>query len=205
MTGRTIQELAVGDVAQVTRTITPETIREFVEATGDDNPLHSDAVFAATTRFGQVIAPGILTGGLLSAVIGTALPGPGAVYLSQSFRFLRPVHVGDTVTARVEVAEILRERNRLRLVTVCANERSETVLEGEAWVMPSAVHIEYAGPRPERRAGAPLALVPVTLALQVMTLWMTGGLAVARHALLLGRPRPSTASAGRRSSRAPRR
>ena len=147
MTGRTIEELAVGDHAEVSYAITGETIREFVDATGDNNPIHSDPTFAATSRFGQVIAPGMLTGGLVSAVIGTCLPGPGTIYLSQNFRFLKPVHVGDAITARVEVTEILRERNRLCLKTVCRNQHGEVVLEGEAWVMPSKAHVEYEAPR----------------------------------------------------------
>ena len=115
MTGLTMKDVAVGDVAEVTYTVTAETIREFVTASGDDNPIHSDAAFAAGTRFGRVIAPGMLTGSFVSSVIGTRLPGPGTIYLSQSFRFMRPVYIGDRVTARVEVAERVAERNRLRL------------------------------------------------------------------------------------------
>ena len=108
MTGLTMEDVAVGDVAEITYPVTAETIREFVTASGDDNPIHSDAAFAATTRFGRVIAPGMLTGSFVSSVIGTRLPGPGTIYLSQSFRFMRPVYIGDRVTARVEVAERLR-------------------------------------------------------------------------------------------------
>lgn len=190
MTGRTIEELAVGDAAELARPVTADTVREFVAATGDDNPLHSDPAFAASTRFGRVIAPGILTGGLLSALIGTRLPGPGTVYLSQSFRFLRPVLIGDTVTARVEVAEIVRDRNRIRLTTVVRNQEGEAVIEGEAWVMPSRVHVEYRPPAPvAARAStwsATAGLYPYAmpaLALELMSLWMSGGLAFARHAL----------------------
>ncbi len=190
MTGLTINELAVGDVAQISRQITGETIREFVEATGDDNPLHSDSTFAATTRFGQVIAPGILTGGLLSGVIGTRLPGPGTVYLSQSFRFLKPVHVGDTLTARVEVAEILGERHRVRLVTACLNQDQEIVLEGEAWVMPPRLHVEY-DEASTGRSSLALAWTPATFGVQLMSLWLQSGLALAAHALQYGRPRPA--------------
>lgn len=143
MTGLTIEELAVGDHAEVTYTVTAETIREFVAASGDDNPIHSDPAFAAETRFGRVIAPGMLTGSFVSAVIGTRLPGPGAVYLSQELRFLRPVYVDDRVTARVEVVERLAERNRLRLLTTCRNQAGEPLLEGQAWVLPSRVRVEY--------------------------------------------------------------
>ena len=195
MTGLTIEEVAVGDQARMTRTITRETIREFVDATGDDNPIHSDPAFAAGTRFGQVIAPGILTGGLLSAVIGTRLPGPGVLYLSQTFRFLRPVLIGDAITARVEVAEVVRERNRVRLVTGCVNQRDEAVLEGEAWVMPSRAHVHYAHAPPGRATLASLACVPAALTLRLASLWLTSFLALTTHTL--HRPRPSGALASR--------
>jgi acyl dehydratase len=184
MTGRTIEELAVGDTAELTRSVTAETIREFVEATGDDNPIHSDPAFAATTRFGEVIAPGILTGGLVSAAIGTRLPGPGTVYLSQTFRFLRPVRIGDTITARVEVTEVLRERNRVALRTTCANQAGEIVIEGEAWVMPSRVHIDYTEPQPARGWGS-VACAPAALAVHAMSFWATSGLTVAAKMLEL--------------------
>lgn len=190
MTGRTIEELAVGDTAELTRSVTAETIREFVDATGDDNPLHSDPAFAATTRFGDVIAPGILTGGLISAVIGTRLPGPGTIYLSQNFRFLRPVRIGDTVTARVEVTEVLRDRNRVCLRTLCLNQAGEAVIEGEAWVMPSKVHIEYAEPARAGSGWSTVACVPAALAVQAMTFWAASGLTFAGRMLELWVPRP---------------
>jgi acyl dehydratase len=189
MTGRTIEELAVGDTAELIRSVTAETIREFVEATGDDNPLHSDPAFAATTRFGEVIAPGILTGGLVSAVIGTRLPGPGTIYLSQTFRFLRPVRIGDTITACVEVTEVLRDRNRVALRTACTNQAGEIVVEGEAWVMPSRVHIDYAEPQPARGWGG-VACTPVALAVHAMSFWATSGLAFAAKMLELWEPGP---------------
>ena len=154
MTGLTMNDVAVGDAAEVTYTVTRETIREFVTASGDDNPIHSDAAFAAGTRFGRIIAPGMLTGSFVSSVIGTRLPGPGTIYLSQSFRFMRPVYIGDRVTARVEVAERVAERNRLRLGTTCVNQDGELLLEGEAWVLPSPTRIEYAVPSPVRRPTA---------------------------------------------------
>jgi acyl dehydratase len=194
MIGLTIAELAVGDVAEATRAITAETVREFVEATGDDNPMHSDQAFAAGTRFGQVIAPGILTGSLLSAVIGTRLPGPGTIYLSQSFRFLQPVHIGDRLTARVAVREIVRERNRVCLETSCVNQRGEVVLEGEAWVLPPKVHVEYDEAAARSAAFGALAWTPATFAVQLMSVWMASGLALANHAVGLYRPRPAQAS-----------
>lgn len=197
MTGLTIEELAVGDQATMSRTITSETVREFVDATGDDNPLHSDARFAATTRFGQVIAPGILTGGLLSAVIGTRLPGPGTIYLTQSFRFLKPVHIGDTLTARVAVVEIERERGRVRLATVVTNQAGADVLDGEAAVIPPKVHVQYQAPparvdsvgagssasRATATAGRPDAWTPAALAVQLVSFWVASGCAFAGEAL----------------------
>ena len=158
--------------------------------TGDDNPLHSDPAFAATTRFGQVIAPGILTGGLVSAVIGTRLPGPGTIYLSQTFRFLRPVLVGDTITARVEVTEILRERNRVCLRAQCRNQAGEPVIEGEAWVMPSKQHIEYAEPARQGSGWTAMACAPAALAVQAMSFWTTAGLTWTQRMLELWEPRP---------------
>ena len=143
MIGRTIDELSEGDWAEVLRHVEAGHVAEFVEAVGDYNPIHSDAEYAASTPFKEPIAPGVFTAGLISAAIGTKLPGPGAVYLSQSLRFLKPVKLGDTITARVTVMEVIRERNRIRLATVCLNQRGDEVLTGEAWVMPSRESIVY--------------------------------------------------------------
>jgi phosphate acetyltransferase len=200
MTGRTLGELAPGAEAALTRGITVETIRDFVAASGDGNPIHSDPAFAATTRFGRVIAPGMLTAGLVSAVIGTRLPGPGTIYLSQELRFLRPVHVGDVVTARVVVAEIVAEKNRLRLQTACVNQGGEAVLEGTAWVMPPLARIEYEAPRASVAAApapvtpvAPLVLAPAALGLEVLSWWVRGSLALSDPAFWGWAPaRPGT-------------
>jgi acyl dehydratase len=155
MIGLTIDSLAVGDSAQITRRVTDGDIAGFVDAVGDYNPVHSDREYAAGTVFGEPIAPGIWTAGLISAVIGTRLPGPGAIYLSQELRFLKPVKLGDSISARVEVVEVIPEKNRVRLRTVCANQRAEEVLVGEALVMPSRTAINYV--RPVEAMG-PLAL-----------------------------------------------
>src|SRR5574341_2474376 len=128
MIGLTIDRLEVGDSAQITRRVTDGDIAEFVDAVGDYNPVHSDREYAAATVFKEPIAPGIWTAGLISAVIGTRLPGPGAIYLSQSLKFLKPVRFGDVITARVEVLETNQEKNRMRLGTVCTNQRGEEVL-----------------------------------------------------------------------------
>src|SRR5213594_3138572 len=91
MTGKTIDDVVVGDRAELTCAINADLVASFVTISGDRNPIHRDAEFAASTSFGEPIAPGILTAALVAAVIGSELPGPGAVYLSQSLKFLRPV------------------------------------------------------------------------------------------------------------------
>jgi 3-hydroxybutyryl-CoA dehydratase len=193
MIGLTMEDVAVGDVAEVAYTVTVETIHEFVTASGDDNPIHSDPAFAAGTRFGRVIAPGMLTGSFVSSVIGTRLPGPGTIYLSQNFRFLRPVYVGDRVTARVEVVERVAERNRLRLRTTCVNQAGDLLLEGEAWVLPSSTRIEYAAPKPAPRS-LPAFFLPAALAIEMVSIWMTSGLTLATQTLRLVPPTAGAAA-----------
>ena len=102
---RTFDEIEVGDTASVTRTLEPEDIQLFALVSGDVNPAHLDAQYAATDMFRHVIAHGMWGGGLISAVLGTQLPGPGTIYLDQSLRFRRPVAPGDTITASVTVVE----------------------------------------------------------------------------------------------------
>ena len=150
MIGLTGVDIEVGDSAQVVRRATDEDIAAFVESVGDYNPIHADPEYASTTIFKEPIAPGIWTAGLISAVIGTRLPGPGAIYLSQELKFLKPVFFGDVITARAEVVEVMRERNRMRLRNVCTNQRGDEVLTGEALVMPSKVRVAY-----EERAPQP--------------------------------------------------
>jgi 3-hydroxybutyryl-CoA dehydratase len=146
MIGMTIKDIQVGDTAQIVRRVDHGDVASFVDAVGDYNPVHADREYAATTMFKEPIAPGIWTAGLISGVIGTRLPGPGAIYLAQELKFLKPVLFGDVITARVEVVEVLRERNRVRLKTVCSNQRGEDVLTGEALVMPSKTSVEYVRP-----------------------------------------------------------
>ena len=123
--------------ASLSRTISEEDVVAFAHLTGDVNPLHLDEAYAKGTRFGQRVAHGVFAAGLVSAVIGTRLPGPGAIYLSQSLKFTAPVFIGDTVTATVTV---LRAKGRVyTLETLCTNERGERVLEGEAVVLFEAV------------------------------------------------------------------
>jgi 3-hydroxybutyryl-CoA dehydratase len=126
---------APGQAATVTRTITAADVESYAHLSGDFNPLHMDAAFAAQSRFGGRIAHGMLTAGLISTVLGMHLPGPGGVYASQSLRFLRPVHLDDTITATAEVTAYDQRRRRLTLRTTCTNQRGETVLDGEAVVV----------------------------------------------------------------------
>ena len=178
MIGKTIADLNPGDRAELTRVVEQDDIAAFVEAVGDYNPVHSDAAYAAGTPFKVPIAPGIYTAGLISAVIGTRLPGPGAIYLSQSLKFVKPVKAGDTITARAEVIEVLRERNRIRLQTVCVNQHGEEVLSGEAWIMPSKTRVIYEGRPTSAAALAALALTPWAWAAHAMSLWSMLGLSM---------------------------
>lgn len=125
----------VGDRATRTKTISESDVYMFAGITGDFNPVHVDEVSARRTRFGGRIAHGMLTAGLISAILAMELPGPGTIYLSQTLKFLAPVRIGDTVTAQVEVLEI-DESKRLRLRTIASNQDGVQVIEGEALVVP---------------------------------------------------------------------
>ncbi|MDI6761429.1 MAG: MaoC family dehydratase [Thermodesulfobacteriota bacterium] len=134
--GKTIHELKVGDSAQITRTITERDVELFAHAIGDHNPIHTDQAYAEKTLFKGRIAHGALSIGLLSAILGNILPGHGTIYLSHEIRFLAPVRIGDTLTVRVEVMEILPEKNRVRFRTTCINQDGKEVVDGMAWAMP---------------------------------------------------------------------
>ncbi|HEX6989513.1 MAG TPA: MaoC family dehydratase [Bacillota bacterium] len=122
----------IGDRAEHTRCLTAEDVAAFAALTGDDNPLHLDAEFARGTPFGRPVVHGLLTLSMIGALLGTRLPGPGAIYVEQQVRFRRPVYVGDRVTAAVEVIAVDPQRRRLTLRTECRNQEGETVLEGTA-------------------------------------------------------------------------
>ena len=126
--------LFIGERASLSKTITDNDVRTFAELTLDYNPLHLDDEYAANTRFHRRIAHGMLSASLISAVLGNKLPGPGSVYLSQTFKFLAPVYLGDTVEAIVEVINIRPDKPIVTLSTTCINQRGETILEGEAVV-----------------------------------------------------------------------
>ncbi|HET9161442.1 MAG TPA: MaoC family dehydratase [Caulobacteraceae bacterium] len=134
MQGKHFEDLSIGDFAEMTATVTDETIRKFAEVSGDDNPIHLDEAYAATTQFGERIAHGMLSAGFISAVIGTRLPGPGCIYLSQSLRFRRPVKIGDEVVAKATISALDADKGRATLETVCTV-GGKAVIEGEAVVM----------------------------------------------------------------------
>ena len=129
-----MSELQVGQTADFTKTVTEADVVMFAGITGDLNPAHIDQVWAEASRFGGRIAHGMLSASFISTVLGTRMPGPGTIYLSQSLRFTAPVMIGDTVTARVEVAEVMPKR-RLRLTTTVVKQDGTTVVEGEAVVL----------------------------------------------------------------------
>jgi 3-hydroxybutyryl-CoA dehydratase len=136
MNGKTVDEMQVGERASFTKTISEADVYLFAGITGDFNPVHVDRVAAEASAFKARIAHGMLTASLISTVLGTQLPGPGAIYLSQSLKFRAPVFFGDTITATVEVAELLPAKNRVRMHTSCANQRGEIVAQGESLLMP---------------------------------------------------------------------
>ncbi|HET9004797.1 MAG TPA: MaoC family dehydratase, partial [Gemmatimonadaceae bacterium] len=118
--------------AEMSKKITSEGIIAFAEATGDFNPVHIDEEAGRASLFGERIAHGMLGAGLISAVLGMKLPGAGALYLSQTLKFVKPVKIGDTITARAEVVEVVAAKKRVRLLTTVRNQDGETVIEGEA-------------------------------------------------------------------------
>jgi 3-hydroxybutyryl-CoA dehydratase len=128
-------KLEVGAKASRTKTFTDEDVRSFAQVSGDDNPLHLDADYAATTRFGQRIVHGMLTAGLISAVLANDLPGEGTIYMSQTLQFKAPVFIGDTITATVEVIKFREDKRIATLATTCINQDGKVVLAGEAVVL----------------------------------------------------------------------
>jgi 3-hydroxybutyryl-CoA dehydratase len=127
--------LKVGQRASLSKIIREDDIELFAQVTGDVNPLHLDTEFAARSRFGQKVAHGLLTAGLISAVIGNKLPGPGTIYLNQTLNFRRPVFIGDKITAIVEVVSYDRGKGIAKLQTICTNHNDDEVLKGEAVVL----------------------------------------------------------------------
>lgn len=141
MTGKTYDQIKIGDSASFGKTVTESDIYMYAGVTGDLNPAHVNEAYARGTFFKTRIAHGMLSGGFISAVIGTRLPGPGTVYMKQSLSFLAPVRIGDTITATVEVVEKVDEKKRILLKTTCTNQDGTLVVDGQAMVSP---------PRPQK-------------------------------------------------------
>ena len=136
MQGKTIDQLRIGDKAQFAKTISESDIYLYAGLTGDFNPAHINTIYAEKTPFKTRIAHGMLLGGFISAVMANQLPGPGTIYISQGLNFLAPVRIGDTITAEVEIIEILAEKKRARIKTTCFNQDGKVVVDGEALVSP---------------------------------------------------------------------
>ena len=134
MQGLYFEDLSEGQSAEMTRVASAAVVEAFAEVSGDVNPIHLDEAYAKTTSFGGRIAHGALAAAYISAVIGAKLPGPGAVFLTQSLRFRRPVRLGDAVTARVTIKQLIPQRAHAILTTVC-EANGKTVVDGEALVM----------------------------------------------------------------------
>ena len=135
--GYYLEDLEVGMGAHYSRTITDTDVVLFAGISGDDNPVHINEEYARSTPFKGRIVHGMLLAGLISCVAGTRMPGPGAIYVDQKLRFRAPVRVGDTVTAVNTVTEVLPERRRIRMQTLC-RVGDKVVVEGEAtFLVPS--------------------------------------------------------------------
>ena len=136
MLGKTIEQLKLGDTAEFSKTISESDVYLYAGITGDLNPAHVNEAYAKTTFFKTRICHGMLSAGLFSTILGTLLPGPGTIYLRQEVDFLAPVRIGDTITARVEIAEIDSGKNRIKLRTSCLSQDNTMVMDGMAVVMP---------------------------------------------------------------------
>ena len=139
MMGKTIEEINLGDKACFEKTISESDVYLFAGITGDLNPAHINKVASENTMFQGRIAHGVLVSGLISTVLGMHLPGPGTIYLGQELKFTAPVKIGDTIKAEAEVIEMIKEKNRIKLKTICTNQHGKVVIEGIATVMPPKV------------------------------------------------------------------
>ena len=125
--------IEVGQKARRSKTVTARDVELYAEITGDRNPLHFDAAFAAGTRFGRLVAQGGITSGMLNALVAMDLPGPGTVFMSQSLKYLAPTYLGDTLTAEVEVLAVKPDKPVCQLKATITNQDGTVVLEGECW------------------------------------------------------------------------
>jgi acyl dehydratase len=125
--------IQVGQKARRSKTVTARDVELYAEITGDRNPLHFDAAFAAGTRFGRLVAQGGITSGMLNALVAMDLPGPGTVFMSQSLKYLAPTYLGDTLTAEVEVLAVKPDKPVCQIKATITNQDGTVVLEGECW------------------------------------------------------------------------
>ncbi|HDG9776733.1 TPA: MaoC family dehydratase [Raoultella planticola] len=132
----TVEQLKIGMFSNFEKTITETDVQLFAGVSGDINPIHISKLAGERSIFGSRVAHGILVSGLISAVIGMQLPGPGTIYLGQDIKFCAPVFIGDTINAQAEVIEIKKEKNIVKLATKCTNQEGKVVIEGVAIVMP---------------------------------------------------------------------
>lgn len=136
MIAKSIKDICLGESASFSKTITEADVVLFAGVTGDMNPVHMNDVYAKTSMFKKRICHGGLVSALFSTVLGTNLPGVGTIYLSQESKFIKPVFLNDTITAMVEVVEIIESKNRVVLKTTATNQDGEVVVTGQALVMP---------------------------------------------------------------------
>ena len=134
MAGYYLEDLVVGQSAQMTRVASDEAVSAFAAISGDSNPLHLDQAFAETTPFKTRVAHGMLSGSYISAVLGSQMPGPGGVYLSQTLAFKRPVHIGDEVTTKATITAINLVKGHVTLKTVCMVD-GKVAVQGEAVIV----------------------------------------------------------------------
>lgn len=147
-------DLRIGLRARLTRRVTREAIAHFAESTGDFNPAHLDDDYARSSRFGGIIAHGMWSAALISAALGTLLPGPGTIYLDQTLKYLKPVRPGDVLTAQLTVATLDASRHRVELECEVRNQHGEAVVRGAATVLAPTERIQR--PRPMRQAPQPV-------------------------------------------------
>lgn len=196
---KTFDEIKIGDSAELTRKLKTEDIELFAVMSGDVNPAHVDEEYAKSDMFHEVIAHGMWGGALISAVLGTELPGPGTIYLNQNLSFRRPVGLGDTVTVRVTVASKDAETKRLKLDCLCANQDGEIAIKGQAEVIAPTekvrrprvvlpeVHLHERGARYRDLIAATHAMAPVRTAVvhPCDVLSLTGALEAASQGLIV--------------------
>jgi 3-hydroxybutyryl-CoA dehydratase len=132
---RKFDEIKVGDKAEFSKTISETDLYLYCGISGDFNPLHVNALYASKSIFKGRIVHGLLVASLISNVVGMKLPGPGSIYITQDLAFLRPAYVGDTITAIVEVLDLIPSKRRIIIRTSCKNQNDELVIDGQAKVL----------------------------------------------------------------------